>query len=487
MKNIFKNITLLVCVTAFFSSCETIDYGTTNDDPSGPTAPVTSQLLTSAQVSFRSIAVNEKSILYMQHITEGQYPGASKYLTLSASYNGWYTGPIVNLNEIIKLNEDPATAPGALAFGANENQIAVSKIIRAYYLQYMTDRWGYLPWSEAFQGIDSPQPKFDSQESIYTFMFNEVDAALAMLDTGAAGPKGDILFDGDMDRWVSFGNSLKAQMAMRVSGVTDPAWAQLAQDKFEEAVASGTLPTTNADNIELNYGSDETSDSPWEDNFQTREDYVLSVTMVEEQRANLDPRLFEYAEEARDSEHPSPNFPGGIDAGYVGAPNGKVNGNVPDYSFITSDIIYEKQTPSPLFTAAETHFKMAEAALNGWNVGGGTAASHYVAGIQASMDYWGVDPTDAAAYIAAHPYTGIADIAYEKWVSLYLQGPEAWAEWRRLDLPVLTPSPFASDPRIPVRDAYDAAIETNNAANYADMVAAQGPDNIHTKLWWDVN
>ncbi|MCK0108775.1 SusD/RagB family nutrient-binding outer membrane lipoprotein [Flavobacteriaceae bacterium S0825] len=483
MKNIIKNIALLICVTMFFSSCETIDYGNTNDNPSGPTAPVTSQLLTSAQASIPSIAVDEKAILYMQHITQGQYPGSSRYETLTASYNGWYTGPMQNLNEIIKLNEDPATAAGALAFGSNENQIALAKILRAYYLQYMTDRWGYLPWTEAFKGVESPQPAFDSQESIYNFMFAEVDAALAMLDAGTASPQGDVLFGGDMDRWAAFGNNLKAQMAMRISDVNPT----LAQSKFEQAVASGMLVTDNADNIEFNYGSDETSDSPWEDNFQTREDYILSVTMIEEQRANLDPRMFKYAEEARDSVHPSPNFPGGIDAGYVGAPNGAVNGNVPSYSFITSDIIYEKQYPSLLFSASETHFKMAEAAMKGWNVGGGTAAAHYALGIQASMDYWGVDTTEAAAYIAAHPYAGIAEIAYEKWVSLYLQGPEAWAEWRRLDLPALTPSPFASDPRIPVRDAYDAAIESNNKANYDTMVAAQGPDNLHTKLWWDVN
>lgn len=482
MKNIIKNLALLICVAMFFSSCETIDYGNTNDNPSGPIAPVTSQLLTSAQASMPGILTSVTGTLYMQHITEGQYPGSSRYETLTASYNGWYTGPMQNLNEIIKLNEDPATAGAAAAFGANENQIAVAKIIRAFYLHYMTDRWGYLPWTEAFQGIDNPQPAFDSQESIYNFMFAEVDAALAMI-SGGVEPKGDVLFGGDMDRWAAFGNNLKARMAMRISDVNPT----LAQSKFEQAVASGMLVTDNADNIEWHYGSDETSDSAWEDRFQTREDYILSVTMIEEQRANLDPRLFEYAEEARDSVHPSPNFPGGIDAGYVGAPNGAVNGNVPDYSFITSDIIYEKQYPSVIFDAAETHFKMAEAAMKGWNVGGGTAASHYAMGIQASMDYWGVDPADAAAYIAAHPYVGIAEIAYEKWVALYLQGHEAWSEWRRLDLPVLTPSPFAAVNEIPKRDGYDAAIETNNQANYDAMIAAQGPNSIYTKLWWDVN
>ncbi|TJY37817.1 SusD/RagB family nutrient-binding outer membrane lipoprotein [Pontimicrobium aquaticum] len=481
--NIIKNLALLICVTVFFSSCETIDYGNTNDDPSGPTKPVTSQLLTAAQSFMPFITVDEKAILYTQHIAEGQYPGWSNYSVLTFNYNGWYIGAMHDLHLIVNLLEDPETAISAVPFGPIENQLAVAKLLRTYYLQYMTDRWGYLPWTEAFQGVANPQPAFDSQESIYNFMFAEVDAALAMLNTSKDGPQGDVLFGGDMDRWETFGNSLKMQLAMRVSDVNPT----LAQTKFEQAVASGTLIMDNSDNIEWHYGTDENADSPWEDNFRTREDYVMSVTMIEALRSNLDPRLFKYAEPARDSVFASPNFPGGIDAGYVGAPIGKVNGNVPDYSFITEDIIYEKLTPSPIFTAAQTRLNLAEGALKGWNVGSGTASEHYEAGIQASMDYWGVDSSDTADYIAAHPYNGIEEIAYEKWVSLFLQGPEAWAEWRRLDLPVLTPSPYASDVRIPVRDAYDAAIETNNQENYNAMIAAQGPDDLHTKLWWDVN
>jgi hypothetical protein len=427
------------------------------------------------------ITVDEVSILYMQHITEGQYPGSSRYETLTSNYNGWYTGPIMNLNEIININEGP-NAGAALAYGATENQLASAKILRAFYLQYMTDSWGYLPWSEAFQGVANPQPAFDSQESLYNYMFAEVDAALAMI-SGGAGPSGDFMFGGDMDKWRAFGNNLKMTMAMRISDANP----SLAKTKFEQAVASGDIVISNADNLEFNYGTDDTSDSPWEDNFQTREDFILSVTMVENLRSNLDPRLFEMAEEARDSIFPTPNFPGGIDAGYVGAPNGAVNGNVPSYSFIADEIIYTPDFPSLIYGAAQNHFALAEAADKGWNVGGGTATAHYNAGIQASMDYWSVDAAAAADYIAAHPYTGIADIAYEKWVALYLNGPEAWAEWRRLDAPFLPPSNYAAIQQIPTRDAYDPSVEDNNAANYAAMVAAQGTDNIYTKLWWDVN
>ena len=495
MNNFIKNIRLLagLGVLAIYTSCETIDYEGTNEDPSGPTNPVTSQLLTNAIADGSNTNASQRGVpyiindvtpmLYMQQITQGQYPGDSRYNVLTFSYDAWYTGPLQNLNEIIAINQDPETAADALSYGYNDNQIAVAKILRTYYLQYMTDYWGALPWSEAFQGIENPQPKFDDQESLYDYMFAELEEVFTLVDTNEAGPDGDVLFGGDMEQWLVFAQNLKMNMALRISHVSP----SLAQTKFEEAVASGLLITSNADNLEYHYGSDDISDSPWSDRFKTREDYILSRTMVESLRDNVDPRLFEYAEEARDSVSPVTNFPGGIDAGYVGAPNGNVNGNVPSYSFIKSEIIYTVDYPTPIFTAAQIEFALAEAALNGWNVGGGDAASHYEAAITASMEYWGVSTDDITAYIAAHPFSDINDIAYEKWVALYLNGSEAWAEWRRLDWPQLTPSDYANDKRIPVRLAYDASIADNNAANYQDMINFQGLDNLHTKLWWDVD
>ncbi|MDG3581317.1 SusD/RagB family nutrient-binding outer membrane lipoprotein [Galbibacter pacificus] len=483
MNTIIKHIKIVACITVLCSSCNTIDYDDTNDNPNGPTDAVTSQLLTNALSSIPDIVVDETPILYMQHITEGQYPGSSRYSGLTYSYDSWYTGPLQDLNEIIAINSNPEIAEDYAIYGANANQIATAKTIRAYFLQYMTDRWGALPWSEAFMGIENPQPKFDTQESLYDFMFAEIEDVLSLIDHSASGPSGDILFDGDMDRWEAFANNLKMTMALRISHVNP----SLAKTKFEEAVASGLLVTSNDDNIEYHYGTDDASDSPWMDNFRTREDYILSRTMVESLRENLDPRLFEYAAPARDSVSTVTNFPDAIDAGYVGAPNGNVNGNVPSYSFINNEIIYTPDYPSPIYTAAQIKFAMAEAAVNGWDVGGGDAATLYEEAVTASMEYWGVATEDITEYIAAHPYGGIEDIAYEKWVALYLNGPEAWAEWRRLDAPALVPSSYANDPRIPVRHAYDASIADNNAANYADMISFQGPDNLHTRLWWDIH
>lgn len=482
MNKVYKKIATLFCAAAFISSCDTVDFGDTNVNPNGPSAAVTSQLLTQAEKTVSTIGTHLSGVLFTQQITEGQYPGESRYATLTYNYNSYYTGPIMNLNRIIELNTDEATKGQAGLYGDNNNQIAVAHILRAYILQFMTDRWGGLPWTEAFQGIDNPQPKFDTQEELYNTMFADVDAAIALINKNAQGPMGDVIFGGDMDRWHLFANSLKMTMAIRVSDVNP----SLGKSKFEEVINSGVYIDSNSENIEFNYGSDDASDSPWHDRFKTREDYIASDAMVEALRGNLDPRLFAFFDESRDGTTDTPNFPGGIDAAYVGAEDGKVNGNVPDYSFPTSTIIYDRQYPTPIYTAAQMKLTMAEAADRGWNVGGATAQELFEEGVEASMEYWNADETMADDYVAGLGAYTTESMAYEKWVALYLNGPEAWAEWRRLDAPALTPSEYAGDPRIPVRHAYDSSVEDNNKANYDAIVAAQGADDLHTRLWWDV-
>jgi hypothetical protein len=482
MKKTIKNIALLICISIFYSSCDSIDFGDINNNPNGPTVAVTSQLLTSAQTSVgNNVITSMKGILYTQQLAEGQYPGDSRYETLTSNYNFWYTGPIQNLNEIVKINTDADLKAGAVAFGGNNNQIAVAKILRSYYLQFITDRWGALPWSEAFQGIAFPQPKFDAQEELYNYMFAEIDEALGLINL-EAGPAGDIIFNGDMDRWKMFANTLKMTMALRISDVNP----SLAKTKFEQAVAAGVV-TSNEDNILFTFGTDDNSDNPWQDRFESRIDYLLSNTLAESLRSNLDPRLFKFVQPSRDGSTATTNFPGGIDAKYVGADHGAVNGNVQDFSLPSTTVTGVQDYQSPIYTSAQVKFALAEAKLKGWNVGSGTTSSLFKEGIEDSMNFWGVSKADIDSYTAAHTTSTLEKIAYEKWVALYLNGPEAWAEWRRLDMPVLVPSTSAIDQRIPVRDAYDPSVADNNPANYAAVLASQGADDLHTKLWWDKN
>ena len=130
---------------------------------------------------------------------------------------------------------------------------------------------------------------------------------------------------------------------------------------------------------------------------------------------------------------------------------------------------------------------MAEAYERGWTTVGDTQTWVRL-GVQASCERWGVSSSAAAAY--ANSITvgsnAMETIAMEKWVDMFLQGYESWTEWRRLDYPVLSPPAAAiTGTGVPVRNGYGGLVPTQNKASYDAAVAAQGPDNQDTKLYWD--
>ncbi len=88
------------------------------------------------------------------------------------------------------------------------------------------------------------------------------------------------------------------------------------------------------------------------------------------------------------------------------------------------------------------------------------------------------DTTGLAAYLAQPaiiytPADGIKQIAYQRWVHLYMNGYEAWAEWRRTGYPILMPAPNNSNIPIPRRQAYPANEQNINATNYQAAIASK--------------
>jgi hypothetical protein len=474
MKN-FKTFKLLfLALLVATVGCDTVDFGSTNELPNSPVNASTASLMTNAEKTVSGYIASTTSNMYVQYLSNGQYDEESRYQTLNWSFSGYYAA-LVDLQRIVDLNQNEDTKVAAQANGSNANQIAAATILRVYYLHGMTDRWGMLPYTEALQGLENQYPAFDSQQTIYNGLFAELDMALGMIDNGA-GPVGDFMFGGDMDAWRAFGNTIKLVMGLRLSNA-DPSTGS---SKFN-AAKSGAI-TSNGQNLFYPYLNEDANDNPWQDRFETRRDYMVSDVLVNAMIGNgtstmpEDPRLEKYAE-------PAFNHPGE----YIGAFYGVANDATDEYSFITSDIIHTMDAPLYIYTAAEVHFAMAEAAELGWT--SDDPAAHYRAGIMASMEQWGVDAADAQTYIDNHPYGGASDIAYEKWVALYMQGYSSWAEWRRqkamgYEKPLTAPSNLLSNAvGIPQRHAYSATAGNLNEDNYNAAVAAQGPDNLDTVLW----
>ena len=266
MKKIIKIKTLILAVLVSFTACDTVDFGSTNVDPNSPSNSVPSLLLTNVQRSMSGSVAATTSNLYVQYLSNGQYDEESRYQTLNWDTNGFY-GILQDVKQIIETNTNEESKVGAQAYGSNGNQIAAAKILKVWYYQLMTERWGYLPFSEANDAENTTKPKYDSQEDIYMALFAELDSALASIDSGN-GPDGDILFGGDMTRWRTFANTIKMTMALRLSNA-DPTTGSA---KFNEALSAGVI-SSNANNIQYTYLSEDTNDNPWQDRFETRKDY----------------------------------------------------------------------------------------------------------------------------------------------------------------------------------------------------------------------
>ena len=153
-------------------------------------------------------------------------------------------------------------------------------------------------------------------------------------------------------------------------------------------------------------------------------------------------------------------------------------------------------TPSYLMTWAEVLFIKAEAAERGL---GGLAAAQAPAldrqAITASLEQWGITAPAAVGAFLAQPDVaykggtdGLKQIALQKWVALYGNGPQAWAEWRRTCQPAtIRPGPAAIVSYVPRRFYYSTGEASVNADRLAEAIARQGPDDFKTRVYWDKN
>ena len=200
---------LTIILSILFVSCETVDFGDENVNPNNPTSKRTDALLTNAITWMPNIVSTVTPNYYVQTLSDVTYTSYSRYDTEFWSYDGYYSGPLNDLNEILLINESNPTE--ALVGGSNGNQKAVAHIMMAYYYLNLTDRWGMVPYSEALLGNKNTSPAHDSIQSIYNSLFTNLDAAVSMMDNG--GLNGDILFGGNMNSWRTMAAVLKMRMA----------------------------------------------------------------------------------------------------------------------------------------------------------------------------------------------------------------------------------------------------------------------------------
>lgn len=446
-----------------------------NDNPNSPTAVDARYLLPNAITGAVGLTLGtnlhmDLTALWAQQYAESQYNTEDRY-DLSDSkvqgiWNGYYSGPLEDLHQIIEQGQETE----------RPNVTAVGMILQAWTISIVTDLWGDVPYTEALRGMEeggTTTPVFDSQQAIYDAMLADLSAAPGMMDAATPGiDDGDLIYHGDLVKWGQFANSLRMRLAMRLSEVD----AARAEQEFAAAYAAGGF-TSNADNAQLDYVGDGTWDYPINAYELDRDDHAISATMVDSLESLSDPRLPLYAKL-------------NVYGTYAGMPNGY--DDVPfrlDSVSRIGQFYSSPTTPSVIMSYAEVLFLEAEAAERGWIAA--DAENLYDQAITAAMQFNDVAQGEIDTYLAQSVVSyaggagGLRQIALQKWIALYGNGPEAYAEWRRTGFPNLEPGPAALFADIPVRLPYPTVEQALNQAHLDEAVSRQGGASLDKPVWWD--
>lgn len=494
-------------------SCSDNHMEEINQDPNRPTNVPTTTILLSAEKQLidnvRNLDISLKGTqLFAQYYSQNIYSDQSRYdIPRSASDTYWSNAykTLNNLNDIIQQNTDPIRKGPASAgvAGANQNQIAIARILKAYTFQNLTDVFGNVPYQSygnpdsEFQALqqnpENLNPGYASQEKIYLDILNELKSAgdtLLKYKSSNTFDAYDVIFKGKNESWAKFANSLRLRIATRIRKQAP----EISNAHFEDALAKGVF-TSNADNAVFKYQAVAPNEAPLYRATVTanRKDFAVSHVLINVLKGTLgpvkveDPRLGIYA---------SKNT-AGI---YLGQPYGLP---VAAAGLLGSS---EVSLPGTLIGAAnfgEVLQEYAEVAFliseyKNWD------QTEYRNGVTASLQKWGVSADQITTYLAAIPAANAETVLSQKYLALYTQGDEAWSEIRRTGYPkflvksgdvvwsrkvgdVVTDYKFEPlfGNGIPERFYYPIKEQSVNLLNYQQAVKAQGNDDITTHLWWN--
>lgn len=396
------------------------------------------------------------------------------------------------------------------------NYIAISKILKGFFMEPIVDIYGDVPYNEAFQQQEDITPNYDKDVDVYKGLVNEVLEAKVLIDQAessgnpayAVDSANDVIYEGDMDKWKKFANTVLLKFAIHLSETTDPDGVQL-RDKIISELSGATFIS---ENVTINPGYTNDSDSkqnPLYNNFgrgtssgtintqgyqlMTGSRHIIDLLLGNASNTSgvFDERITELFTEA--------NIYNGNDdpvkVGYAGFRQGDTNNDFKkDHGFDESDKNPSNANVSLLggtfysfpggasedgylMMLSEAEFLQAEAALRGY-AGFSDAAGHFESGIIASFDFYDLDASDYISDISAKPKVGwtgsdedqLAAIQYQRWIALTnYNGMESYINYLRTGYPETPLATTAKKPRKPYRLLYPASEYSSNSANVPDI------------------
>jgi len=495
-----KNSLILLTLFGLLQACDKQDFVDINKNPDAlSVVPPQNQFLNA------TIAVNsndfdyfyeyyQRTMPWMQYTTGlsgNQGPYTQNWDNFTQRYGRLYSGVGDNLYDLEKLVSklDAAEQPKYV------HMIQIANVLKAYYTFYVSDIYGSIPYSEAFQGRygGTLQPKYDTQQEIFARLDTELKTAITTLKT--AQPVTQIALDnydqyykGVTQNWVKAANALRLRMAMRVQKADAAAGNAIITDVLASPAAD--LMASNADGwvFKANAAFTGTGDGGNRNPSNLR----APKPMVDFMWDKKDPRIDAfftpngYSQANVDLLIAAKLLPAGTVAParrYVGSftnpEDAKLTSIIRQYyttkrvvsgtseiqvdtlSFIQPrlfsagyDVNGSSGTGSsylPVITYAEYCFMRAELALKG--MGTGTAKDWYESGIKSSIawydevgkgsqltNYTAVTQAEIDTYltqtgVAYNAARGLDQIASQSYINFMKQSPEGWALWKRTGYP----------------------------------------------------
>lgn len=394
---------------------------------------------------------------------------------------------------------------------------AIALTFKVLFFSNMTDMFGSVPYEEAFSGRKvggTLTPKFNTQKEVYEFMFADLETANDLYATNPVflNPTMDGMYEGKMESWRKFNNSLYLRLLCRVSGRPE---MNVGTKMTEILNNSSKYPifTSNEDNATVKFSGNDpylsnfgtTSESEFTSSGRKLTRQLIGMTVQTDQSGNqvyVDPRLPIIGKKNNIASVNPTNIWIGTKSGCTDQERSIVDKGS---SWLNYKVFCRKDASSTYMDYAEVKFIFAEAALKGIISGGAaTAKSYYEAGVRASMEKWSaqgaysetptsITTSEVDTYLASP--LGSWDLASnkeeflgnQKYLALFWVGMEAYHEYRRTGYPVLTigEGTIYNDNILPTRFGYPPTTMSTNSENVNAALSNMGGDNnMKTPVWW---
>lgn len=392
---------------------------------------------------------------------------------------------------------------------ARSNLYNMARILQSYSFLVLTDTYGDIPYSEAGKGYTDQLifPKYDAQQTVYAGIIKELTEATAALDASKNIESADVLYGGNVSLWKKFGNSILLRAGMRLTKID----LSQAQSIVQKAFQAGIMEI-NSDNAFIKHDANYLNALGQTLNSTESSNIYLGAPFVTYLQQTNDPRLKSIALRyvgAKSGNDQTLSRATTDPTQQIGMPFGFDNGSIVSevaksklasfYDYSQVDRTRMAKTTSPMFlvTAAQTQLLLAEAAQRGW-ITGTSAETFFNRGVKLHMEQMALHDANSAVsataidtYQKANPFVvanALEQINTQYWVASFLNGPEAFANFRRSGFPNLAPNPF---PGKSIKGSFirrltypNSEISVNNKL-VGEAIARMGADDLDTRVWWD--